>query len=243
MFNNKNYRQYLPIILSIVSLVLLTLVGFFSSEKWLSKQAEKVQPKVVLAETLDETASSKEKKTESSSSSEEKKVEETAAETSPEASVAEATSETTEVVTETAASYTEVPVEVAATETATQYVEVATVDNIVNYTETANYTYDTTSYATSNVTSSTTTLANGNTAGEIGSYAAAQMAAATGVAQETWEYIIARESNGDPSAANASGASGLFQTIPGWGSTATVEDQIQSALNAYNSQGLAAWGY
>ena len=84
-------------------------------------------------------------------------------------------------------------------------------------------------------------LSNGNTAGEIGSYAAAQMAAATGVSQSTWESIIARESNGDHTVANSSGASGLFQTMPGWGSTVTVEDQIQSALNAYNAQGLSAW--
>lgn len=87
------------------------------------------------------------------------------------------------------------------------------------------------------------TLSNGNTAGAIGSDAAAQMAAATGVPQSTWESIIARESNGDPSAANASGASGLFQTMPGWGSTATVEDQVNAAINAYNAQGLSAWGY
>ena len=86
-------------------------------------------------------------------------------------------------------------------------------------------------------------LSNDNTAGEVGSYAAAQMAAATGVPQSTWESIIARESNGDHTAANGSGASGLFQTMPGWGSTATVEDQIQSALNAYNAQGLSAWNY
>ncbi|MFA1322332.1 transglycosylase SLT domain-containing protein [Streptococcus dysgalactiae] len=75
------------------------------------------------------------------------------------------------------------------------------------------------------------------------SQAAAQMAAATGVPQSTWEHIIARESNGNPSAANASGASGLFQTMPGWGSTATVQDQVNSALNAYRAQGLSAWGY
>lgn len=81
-------------------------------------------------------------------------------------------------------------------------------------------------------------LSNGNTAGEIGSYAAA-----TGVSQSTWESIIARESNGDHTVANSSGASGLFQTMPGWGSTVTVEDQIQSALNAYNAQGLSAWNY
>lgn len=102
------------------------------------------------------------------------------------------------------------------------------------------------SYATATSSASTTaagTLANGNTAGVVGSSAAAQMAAATGVPQSTWEHIIARESNGNPNVSNASGASGLFQTMPGWGSTATVQDQINSAINAYNAQGLSAWGY
>ncbi len=102
--------------------------------------------------------------------------------------------------------------------------------------------------AASSVAASTTgnglvIISNGNTAGEIGSYAAVQMAAVTGVPQSTWESIIARESNGDYTVASSSGASGLFQTMPGWGSTATVEDQIQSALNAYNAQGLSAWNY
>lgn len=86
-------------------------------------------------------------------------------------------------------------------------------------------------------------LANGNTAGETGRYAAARMAELTGVPAATWENIIARESNGDMAAANASGASGLFQTMPGWGSTATVDDQIAAAQRAYNAQGLSAWGY
>lgn len=83
-------------------------------------------------------------------------------------------------------------------------------------------------------------LSNGNTAGTP---VAAQMAAATGVPQSTWEHIIARESNGNPNVANASGASGLFQTMPGWGSTATVQDQVNSAIKAYRAQGLSAWGY
>ena len=86
-------------------------------------------------------------------------------------------------------------------------------------------------------------LANGNTAGETGAYAAARMAELTGVPASTWEAIIARESNGQVNAANASGASGLFQTMPGWGSTATVDDQIQSAYTASSNQGLSAWGY
>lgn len=86
-------------------------------------------------------------------------------------------------------------------------------------------------------------LSNGNTAGEQGAYAAARMAEMTGVPASTWEHIIARESNGQVDAANGSGASGLFQTMPGWGSTATVDDQIQAAYNAYSAQGMSAWGY
>ena len=64
----------------------------------------------------------------------------------------------------------------------------------------------------------------------------------TGVSSQTWEYIIAKESNGNPNAYNPSGASGLFQTMPGWGSTNTVEDQINAAERAYKNQGLSAWG-
>ena len=92
-------------------------------------------------------------------------------------------------------------------------------------------------------TSSNVVLPNGNTAGATGSYAAARMAELTGVPASTWEHIIARESNGQVNAYNPSGASGLFQTMPGWGSTATVDDQIQSAYRAYNAQGLSAWNY
>ena len=85
-------------------------------------------------------------------------------------------------------------------------------------------------------------LSNGNTAGADGAAAAQEMARRTGVPASTWEHIIARESNGQVGARNASGASGLFQTMPGWGSTATVRDQIDSATRAYNAQGLSAWG-
>ena len=85
-------------------------------------------------------------------------------------------------------------------------------------------------------------LSNGNTAGADGAAAAQEMARRTGVPASTWEHIIARESNGQVGARNASGASGLFQTMPGWGSTATVQDQINAATRAYQAQGLSAWG-
>ena len=85
-------------------------------------------------------------------------------------------------------------------------------------------------------------LSNGNTAGADGAAAAQEMARRTGVPASTWEHIIARESNGQVGARNASGASGLFQTMPGWGSTATVQDQIDAATRAYQAQGLSAWG-
>lgn len=108
-------------------------------------------------------------------------------------------------------------------------------------------TYTTENYSapvqTYSAPSGSVVLSNGNTAGETGLYAAQQMEARTGVPASTWEHIIARESNGQVNAYNPSGASGLFQTMPGWGSTATVEDQINAAVNAYNNQGLSAWGY
>ena len=97
--------------------------------------------------------------------------------------------------------------------------------------------------ANSAATSGGLVLSNGNTAGATGSYAASRMAEMIGVPASTWEAIIARESNGQVDAYNPSGASGLFQTMPGWGSTATVDDQIQSAYSAYSAQGLSAWGY
>ena len=101
-----------------------------------------------------------------------------------------------------------------------------------------NYNTASTSYSGGSVR-----LANGNTAGAYGSRAAQEMAARTGVSASTWEAIIARESNGQLNAYNPSGASGLFQTMPGWGPTNTYEQQIAAATKAYNAQGLSAWGF
>ena len=124
------------------------------------------------------------------------------------------------------------------TETATE--EAVTYEDVTYNAPAASTTYSQPATAS---TSSNVVLPNGNTAGATGSYAAARMAELTGVPASTWEQIIARESNGQVNAYNPSGASGLFQTMPGWGSTATVDDQIQAAYRAYNAQGLSAWNY
>ncbi|QLK86803.1 transglycosylase SLT domain-containing protein [Staphylococcus sp. 17KM0847] len=104
------------------------------------------------------------------------------------------------------------------------------------------YNYNTAQTSTSSASAGSVRLSNGNTAGSIGSRAAQEMASRTGVPASTWEHIIARESNGQLNAYNPSGASGLFQTMPGWGATNTYEQQIAAATKAYNSQGLSAWG-
>ncbi len=124
---------------------------------------------------------------------------------------------------------------------ATANAATSTPASVYNYSE--NTYYGQQSATTNSNATTTPVLPNGNTAGATGSYAASKMAEATGVPASTWEYIIARESNGQVNAYNPSGASGLFQTMPGWGSTATVDDQVQSAIKAYNAQGLSAWGY
>ena len=124
------------------------------------------------------------------------------------------------------------------TETTTE--EAVTYEDVTYNAPAASTTYSQPATAS---TSSNVVLPNGNTAGATGSYAATRMAELTGVPASTWEHIIARESNGQVNAYNPSGASGLFQTMPGWGSTATVDDQIQSAYRAYNAQGLSAWNY
>ena len=98
------------------------------------------------------------------------------------------------------------------------------------------------SYQTKSTSTGSVRLANGNTPGSYGARAAQDLAARTGISASTWAVIIARESNGQLNARNASGASGLFQTMPGWGPTNTYEQQIEAATRAYKAQGLGAWG-
>lgn len=74
------------------------------------------------------------------------------------------------------------------------------------------------SVAASTIGNGSVILSNGNTAGEIGSLCSSTDGSSNWsptVPQSTWESIIARESNGDHTVASSSGASGLFQTMPG----------------------------
>ena len=72
---------------------------------------------------------------------------------------------------------------------------------------------------------------------------AAAMAARTGVPASQWEGVIMRESGGNPNAVNpSSGAYGYLQLLghgeyPGM----SVQEQIDMAVNVYNSQGPGAW--
>lgn len=108
--------------------------------------------------------------------------------------------------------------------------------------EQANQTLPTPSDENYSSYSPTVRLSNGNSAGHIGAYVAKRLEELTGVSHITWETLIARESNGNPQAKNPSGASGLLQTMDGWGPTNSIEQQIAAAVKCYNAQGLSAWG-
>lgn len=100
------------------------------------------------------------------------------------------------------------------------------------------------SYSTTTTSSSSSSSSSSASSSASGSYtqrAAALMAQRTGVSAATWAKIISRESGGNLNAYNPSGASGLLQTMPGWGDTSTFEGQINAAVKAYNAQGLSAW--
>ncbi|MCK1202147.1 transglycosylase SLT domain-containing protein [Streptococcus uberis] len=216
MIRKENFKKrYISFGILGFAVALLALVFAFSSKKVDTESyAKKSESKVVKNVTKSQSTSSSTQKVE--------------------ASTEQSSSSQEQATPDTSVATQSVPVEQVAQPTPTPSTEVA--QQVVP----AQPSVPTTQYATTPVTYY---QSNGNTAGAIGSQAAAQMAAATGVPQSTWEAIIARESNGNPYVSNASGASGLFQTMPGWGSTATVQDQINSAISAYNAQGLSAWGY
>ncbi|WP_203267001.1 transglycosylase SLT domain-containing protein [Streptococcus uberis] len=216
MTRKENFKKrYISFGILGFAVALLALVFAFSSKKVDTESyAKKSESKVVKNVTKSQSTSSSTQKVE--------------------ASTEQSSSSQEQATPDTSVATQSVPVEQVAQPTPTPSTEVA--QQVVP----AQPSVPTTQYAATPVTYY---QSNGNTAGAIGSQAAAQMAAATGVPQSTWEAIIARESNGNPYVSNASGASGLFQTMPGWGSTATVQDQINSAISAYNAQGLSAWGY
>lgn len=88
---------------------------------------------------------------------------------------------------------------------------------------------------------STTTKATTNTS-SIDSVAN-QMAQRTGVSAAQWKGVIQRESGGNAHAVNASsGAYGLFQLL-GHGEHAgmSIEDQMDTAVKVYETQGPGAW--
>ncbi|GAB6679653.1 transglycosylase SLT domain-containing protein [Streptococcus uberis] len=216
MIRKENFKKrYISFGILGFAVALLALVFAFSSKKVDTESyAKKSESKVVKNVTKSQSTSSSTQKVE--------------------ASTEQSSSSQEQATPDTSVATQSVPVEQVAQPTPTPSTEVA--QQVVP----TQPSVPTTQYAATPVTYY---QSNGNTAGAIGSQAAAQMAAATGVPQSTWEAIIARESNGNPYVSNASGASGLFQTMPGWGSTATVQDQINSAISAYNAQGLSAWGY
>ncbi|MGT2833017.1 transglycosylase [Streptococcus halotolerans] len=228
---NRMKKSGLLFMLAILACgAILVATGMFSSNSYFSK----AESEEVKASSTDQS------KAPSSSSSDVKDSSSQPSSTSDKPS----TSSTEESATQPDASITEVAEVATPEETTVAAASQESVATKATYnTQVATGVPAQTQMTQQHVAPSGRVLSNGNTAGRDGAYAAAQMAAATGVDQATWEHIIARESNGQVGARNASGASGLFQTMPGWGSTATVQDQINSAINAYNAQGLSAWGY
>lgn len=74
-------------------------------------------------------------------------------------------------------------------------------------------------------------------------YASQRMADATGLSADYWTWIIMAESSGNSTITNPTGHYGYFQISPihGMPNGASVDTQIDYAINIYNSQGLSAW--
>ncbi|WP_268912482.1 LysM peptidoglycan-binding domain-containing protein [Lentilactobacillus sp. SPB1-3] len=93
--------------------------------------------------------------------------------------------------------------------------------------------------AQTNAQSATATQSTTNY-GSSKSAVLSEMASRTGVSASTWNYIINRESNWQPSVRNSSsGAYGLFQNMHISGGS--VQEQVNAAVSLYKQQGLAAW--
>ncbi|GAY73428.1 LysM peptidoglycan-binding domain-containing protein [Lentilactobacillus kosonis] len=109
------------------------------------------------------------------------------------------------------------------------------------YTQPAQTTQQTQTYSqpAANTQSSTATQST-SSYGSSKSAVLSEMASRTGVSASTWNYIINRESNWQPSVRNSSsGAYGLFQNMHISGGS--VQDQVNAAVSLYKQQGLAAW--
>ncbi|AQW21484.1 peptidoglycan-binding protein [Lentilactobacillus curieae] len=128
-----------------------------------------------------------------------------------------------------AATTTAAPAQQTTTATATQQPAATTQQSTQTYSQPA----------ASTQTQTTSSAANYN-GGSTKSYVLSQMASRTGVPASTWNYIIQRESNWQPSVRNSSsGAYGLFQNMHISGGS--VQDQVNAAVSLYHSQGMGAW--
>ena len=118
-----------------------------------------------------------------------------------------------------------------------------TTQSTANTQQQAATTYNNTNtQATTNNTASTSTnsSATSYTGSNMKSYVLSQMASQTGVSASTWNAIIQRESNWQPSVRNSSsGAYGLFQNMHISGGS--VQDQVSAAVSLYKAQGMGAW--
>ncbi|KRN66923.1 extracellular protein [Pediococcus cellicola] len=94
--------------------------------------------------------------------------------------------------------------------------------------------------ATTTKTASTSSTTSTYTGSNLKSYVLSQMESRTGVSASTWNTIITRESNWQPTVRNStSGAYGLFQNMHI--SSGSVEEQVDAAVSLFNAQGMAAW--
>ena len=96
------------------------------------------------------------------------------------------------------------------------------------------------SNTSSSKTSTTSSSSTSYTGSNLKEYVLSQMESRTGVSSSTWNMIITRESNWQPTVRNStSGAYGLFQNMHI--SSGSVEQQVNAAVSLYKAQGMAAW--